>query len=281
MKKAFILSAAAAVGLFTFGGVQQASAKELSCQHVVTVKTGNTVQNMPLNDAVKKLHIKTNIKTLDAANEKEIKQLLQKYAKQSNMNIQDVQKTETAKPAQKTAEKAAAEKNTASKAPAATEQNAASKAPAATEQNAASKAPAAAEKTNTTTSAPSSVSAYEKKVVELTNAERQKQGLKPLQIDETLSKSARAKSQDMKDKNYFDHQSPTYGSPFDMMKSFGISYKTAGENIAKGQKTPEEVVKAWMNSEGHRKNILNPNFTHIGVGYVESGSIWTQQFIGK
>ncbi|AMA52091.1 CAP domain-containing protein [Bacillus inaquosorum] len=269
MKKAFILSAAAAVGLFTFGGVQQASAKELSCQHVVTVKTGNTVQNMPLNDAVKKLHIKTNIKTLDAANEKEIKQLLQKYAKQSNMNIQDVQKTETAKPAQKTAEKTAAEKNTASKAP------------AATEQNAASKAPAAAEKTNTTTSAPSSVSAYEKKVVELTNAERQKQGLKPLQIDETLSKSARAKSQDMKDKNYFDHQSPTYGSPFDMMKSFGISYKTAGENIAKGQKTPEEVVKAWMNSEGHRKNILNPNFTHIGVGYVESGSIWTQQFIGK
>ncbi|MEC0599668.1 CAP domain-containing protein [Bacillus spizizenii] len=263
MKKAFILSAAAAVGLFTFGGVQQASAKELSCQHVVTVKTGDTVQNMSLNDVVKKLHIKTNMKTLNAAYEKEIKQLLKKHAKQSNMNIQDVQKTETAKPAQKTTEKAAAEKNTASKTPA------------------ASKAPAAAEKTNTTTSAPSSVSAYEKKVVELTNAERQKQGLKPLQIDETLSKSARAKSQDMKDKNYFDHQSPTYGSPFDMMKSFGISYKTAGENIAKGQKTPEEVVKAWMNSEGHRKNILNPNFTHIGVGYVESGSIWTQQFIGK
>ncbi|KFI04562.1 hypothetical protein JN25_04200 [Bacillus sp. BSC154] len=263
MKKAFILSAAAAVGLFTFGGVQQASAKELSFQHVVTVKTGDTVQNMSLNDVVKKLHIKTNMKTLNAANEKEIKQLLKKHAKQSNMNIQDVQKTETAKPAQKTTEKAAAEKNTASKTPA------------------ASKAPAAAEKTNTTTSAPSSVSAYEKKVVELTNAERQKQGLKPLQIDETLSKSARAKSQDMKDKNYFDHQSPTYGSPFDMMKSFGISYKTAGENIAKGQKTPEEVVKAWMNSEGHRKNILNSNFTHIGVGYVESGNIWTQQFIGK
>ncbi|MDO3662970.1 CAP domain-containing protein [Bacillus sp. C28GYM-DRY-1] len=269
MKKAFILSAAAAVGLFTFGGVQQASAKEFSFQHVVTVKTGNMVQNMSLNDVMKKLHINTNIKTLNAANEKEIKQLLKKHAKQSNMNIQDVQKTETAKPVQKTAEKAAAEQNTASKAP------------APTQQNAASKAPAAAEKTNTTTSAPSSVSAYEKKVVELTNAERQKQGLKPLQIDETLSKSARAKSQDMKDKNYFDHQSPTYGSPFDMMKSFGISYKTAGENIAKGQKTPEEVVKAWMNSEGHRKNILNPNFTHIGVGYVESGSIWTQQFIGK
>ncbi|MGF7533422.1 CAP domain-containing protein [Bacillus mexicanus] len=256
MKKAFILSAAAAVGLFTFGGVQQASAKELSCQHVVTVKTGNTVKNMSLNDVVKKLHVNTNINTLNTANEKEIKQLLEKHAKQSNMNIQDVKKTETAKPAQKTTEKAA-------------------------DKNTASKAPEAAEKANTTASAPSSVSAYEKKVVELTNAERQKQGLKPLQIDETLSKSAHAKSQDMKDKNYFDHQSPTYGSPFDMMKSFGITYKTAGENIAKGQKTPEEVVKAWMNSEGHRKNILNPNFTHIGVGYVESGSIWTQQFIGK
>ncbi|MEC1749124.1 CAP domain-containing protein [Bacillus mojavensis] len=258
MKKAFILSAAAAVGLLTFGGVQQASAKELSCQPVVTVKTGNTVQNLTLKDVVKKLHIKTNIKTLNAANEKELEQLLQKHAKQSNMKIQDVQKPEAVKPAQKAPEKAA-------------------------DQSTAAKAPATAEKTsnNTTTAAPSSVSAYEKKVVELTNAERQKQGLKPLQIDETLSKSARAKSQDMKDKNYFDHQSPTYGSPFDMMKSFGISYKTAGENIAKGQKTPEEVVKAWMNSEGHRKNILNPNFTHIGVGYVESGSYWTQQFIGK
>lgn len=87
-------------------GVQQASAKELSCQPVVTVKTENTVQNMSLNDAVKKLHINTNIKTLNAANEKEIKQFLQKHAKQSNVKVQDVQKTETAKPAQKTTEKA-------------------------------------------------------------------------------------------------------------------------------------------------------------------------------
>ncbi len=101
MKKAFILSAAAAVGLFTFGGVQQASAKELSCQPVVTVKTGNTVQNLTLKDVVKKLHIKTNIKTLNAANEKELEQLLQKHAKQSNMKIQDVQKPEAVKPAQK------------------------------------------------------------------------------------------------------------------------------------------------------------------------------------
>jgi uncharacterized protein YkwD len=66
-----------------------------------------------------------------------------------------------------------------------------------------------------------------------------------------------------------------------MMKQFGISYKAAGENIAMGQRTPEEVVTAWMNSPGHRANILNANFTHLGVGYVASGNYWTQMFIGK
>lgn len=81
--------------------------------------------------------------------------------------------------------------------------------------------------------------------------------------------------------NYFSHTSPTYGSPFDMMKKFGISYTAAGENIAKGQRTPQEVVTAWMNSEGHRANILNKNYTHIGVGFEENGYIWTQQFIKK
>lgn len=118
-------------------------------------------------------------------------------------------------------------------------------------------------------------------MVELTNKERAKQGLKALSVDSKLSKSARAKSQDMKDKNYFSHTSPTYGSPFDQMKQFGITYKSAGENIAQGQRSPQEVVTAWMNSEGHRANILNKSYTHIGVGYVKSGNYWTQQFIGK
>ena len=127
----------------------------------------------------------------------------------------------------------------------------------------------------------SSVSAFEKEVVELTNAERAKQGLPALTLDTELSTVARAKSEDMSKNNYFDHTSPTYGSPFDMMKQFGVSYKAAGENIAKGQTTPEQVVKAWMNSEGHRANILSSNFTHIGVGYVADGNYWTQQFIGK
>ncbi|MGR6896941.1 CAP domain-containing protein [Rummeliibacillus sp. TYF-LIM-RU47] len=126
-----------------------------------------------------------------------------------------------------------------------------------------------------------SASQFEKQVITLTNAERAKEGLPALQADTKLMGSAKAKSKDMADKNYFDHTSPTYGSPFDQMKSLGITYKSAGENIAKGQKTPEEVVKAWMNSEGHRANIMNKNYTHIGVGYDAKGNVWTQQFIQK
>ncbi|MFJ5623801.1 CAP domain-containing protein [Peribacillus loiseleuriae] len=141
--------------------------------------------------------------------------------------------------------------------------------------------PPASTPTNSGTPTSSSISQFEKEVVELTNAERAKSGLKALTIDTELSKVARAKSQDMKDRNYFDHTSPTYGSPFDMMKQFGISYSSAGENIAKGQTTPQQVVQAWMNSEGHRANILNASYTHIGVGYVQAGNYWTQMFIGK
>lgn len=122
---------------------------------------------------------------------------------------------------------------------------------------------------------------FEQQVFELTNQERAKNGLQPLQVDYELSKVAREKSRDMQVNNYFDHNSPTYGSPFDMMRSYGIDYRTAGENIAMGQRTPQEVVNAWMNSPGHRANILNGDFTHIGVGYVEQGNYWTQQFIGK
>ncbi|MDI2588982.1 CAP domain-containing protein [Psychrobacillus sp. NEAU-3TGS] len=118
-------------------------------------------------------------------------------------------------------------------------------------------------------------------VVDLTNQERAKAGLKALQIDTKLAQSALAKSQDMKNKNYFSHTSPTYGSPFDQMKSFGVTYKSAGENIARGQRSAAEVVKSWMASPGHKANILNPSYTHIGVGLSDSGYYWTQQFIGK
>ncbi|NNV06260.1 CAP domain-containing protein [Geobacillus sp. C56-T2] len=141
------------------------------------------------------------------------------------------------------------------------------------------KTPATAPKTGTQKT--TGLNAYEQQVVELTNKERAKYGLPPLQVDLALSKVAREKSRDMAVNNYFSHNSPTYGSPFEMMKKFGISYTAAGENIAKGQRTPQEVVNAWMNSEGHRANILNKNFTHIGVGFEENGYIWTQQFIRK
>ena len=125
------------------------------------------------------------------------------------------------------------------------------------------------------------VSSYEAEVMRLVNQIRKQNGLKELETDWQLSRVARYKSEDMKKNNYFSHTSPTYGSPFDMMKKFGISYKGAGENIAKGQKTPQAVVNAWMNSAGHRENILKASYTHIGVGYVENGHYWTQMFISK
>lgn len=121
----------------------------------------------------------------------------------------------------------------------------------------------------------------EQQVVNLVNQERTKHGLKPLTINWEVARVARYKSNEMRDRNYFSHTSPTYGSPFDMLKKFSITYKTAGENIAKGQTTAQAVMNAWMNSEGHRANILNANFTEIGVGYSSGNNTtyWTQLFI--
>jgi uncharacterized YkwD family protein len=152
------------------------------------------------------------------------------------------------------------------------------------------KVPAAPAPTPKSTPAPNpppnsgySLTPEEQQMVDLVNQARQQEGLAPLTVDMELSKTARLKSQDMVDKNYFSHQSPTYGSPFDMMKQFGISYSTAGENIACNQ-TVEAAHKALMESPGHRENILSKDFTHIGVGIVDGGScgkMFTQQFIGK
>ena len=122
---------------------------------------------------------------------------------------------------------------------------------------------------------------YEAEVVRLVNKERTSRGLSPLTHNWELSRVARYKSQDMKEKKYFSHTSPTYGSPFEMMRSFGISYRTAGENIARGYSNPKAVVDGWMNSSGHRANILNSSFKEIGVGYVPDGNYWTQMFIAK
>lgn len=123
---------------------------------------------------------------------------------------------------------------------------------------------------------------FENQVITLTNAERTKRGLAPLKADWQLSRVARYKATDMRDKNYFSHTSPTYGSPFKMITDFGLSYSAAGENIAAGQTTPQAVVNAWMNSPGHRANILSTKYTEIGVGYASGGSYgcyWSQMFI--
>lgn len=127
----------------------------------------------------------------------------------------------------------------------------------------------------------SGVTAYEAEVVRLVNEERAKNGLSPLLHNWELSRVARYKSDDMRRNSYFSHTSATYGTPFQMIKNFGISYRSAGENIAKGYKTPAAVVEGWMNSSGHRANILNKSFTEIGVGYVAEGNYWTQMFIGR
>lgn len=126
------------------------------------------------------------------------------------------------------------------------------------------------------------VKAIESEVAKLVNAERAKAGLPALTLNWELSRVARYKSQDMIDKNYFSHQSPTYGSPFQMMENFGIRFTAAGENIAYGQRTPQEVMNGWMNSPGHRANILSSSYSQIGVGVAKASNgtlYWTQMFI--
>lgn len=121
-----------------------------------------------------------------------------------------------------------------------------------------------------------------KEVLELVNKERAKVGAKPLTLSNELTNVATIKAKDMSDKGYFDHNSPTYGSPFDMLKRFGVQYSYAGENIAAGQRDANEVMNSWMNSSGHRANILKAEYEQIGIGYVEGGSYgtyWVQLFI--
>lgn len=120
---------------------------------------------------------------------------------------------------------------------------------------------------------------YTQQIVNLVNKERAAAGLSPVSALDSLNKVAAAKATDMRANHYFSHTSPTYGSPFDMMSSFGITYRAAGENIAMGQRSPEEVMTAWMNSPGHRANILNKDFNYIGVGF--DNNYWVQEFIGK
>lgn len=127
-----------------------------------------------------------------------------------------------------------------------------------------------------------SLSSYEQQVFELVNKERVARGLATFKYNNNLAYCARVKSQDMIDKKYFAHNSPTYGSPFQMMEKFGLRFSAAGENIAYGQKTAAEVMNAWMNSPGHKANILSQAYTTIGVGVAKAANgtlYWTQQFM--
>jgi uncharacterized YkwD family protein len=142
-------------------------------------------------------------------------------------------------------------------------------------------APSGAAQNQNSTATSGTVSQYVQQVINLTNQQRTKNGLPALKADAQLSGVAQKKALDMQQNHYFSHTSPTYGSPFDMMRDFGVTYQAAGENIAQGQRTPQEVVTAWMNSEGHRENILSAKFTHIGVGFEQTGKNWSQMFIGK
>lgn len=132
-------------------------------------------------------------------------------------------------------------------------------------------------------SASSTLTADELEVFNLINQQRANNGLSALKIDVEVQRVARIKAQDMVDNNYFSHNSPIYGTPFNMLKNFGISYKTAGENIA-GNSSNSAAVTAWMNSSGHKANILNSGYNYTGIGVVSSpkyGKIYVQMFIGK
>ena len=133
------------------------------------------------------------------------------------------------------------------------------------------------------TSDTSSLNANEQEVFNLINKQRASNGLSSLKINSEVQRVARIKAQDMVDNNYFSHTSPIYGSPFDMLKSFGISYKSAGENIA-GNSSNSGAVTAWMNSSGHKANILNGNYNYTGIGVVKSpkyGYVYVQMFLQK
>lgn len=140
-------------------------------------------------------------------------------------------------------------------------------APAPAPQQEQTKAPAE-EAPKAETSA--ELTADEQQMLNLVNQEREKQGLPALKADPELTKVARVKAKDMIDNNYFDHNSPTYGSPFDMLKQFGVEYKTAGENLA-GNSSVDGAHTSLMNSQGHRENILKSDYTNVGIGVVDGG----------
>ncbi|MES9792737.1 CAP domain-containing protein [Priestia megaterium] len=276
MKKRFriaTVAGAVSLGLLT-AGQANAAAPDCNTPKQINIKDAQAAQNINVDELLKKFNAQGQ--SAQAAAPQQETQAPEQAEAAPQEQAQAPEQAEAAPQEQAQApEQAEAAPQEQAQAP---EQSEEAKAPEQTQQNTKAQQSENTDKAEQTKDA----SQFEQKVVDLVNQEREKQGLKPLTLNKKLSDVARTKSKDMMDKGYFDHNSPTYGSPFDMMKQFGIEYTTAGENIAKGQQSPEDVMNAWMNSDGHRKNILNPDFTEIGVGYVKGDTTyWTQQFIGK
>jgi uncharacterized YkwD family protein len=255
MNKKIVFSIAAAAALLVSTPVMNKAeaAAPVNVQSKVYVYQAGNLNQDQINSLLQKYMNTTNLKNVQTSNQS-LSQLMENLQKQANVKYPaatEKQPVEVQQPVEQPV------------------------------QQPVQQQPVQNEQPKTETPASSTVSAFEQQVLDLTNQQRAKYGVPALQLDVELSKVAREKSRDMQTKGYFDHNSPTYGSPFDMMKQFGISYRAAGENIAMGQRSPQEVVNAWMNSEGHRKNILNADFTHIGIGHVAEGNYWTQMFIGK
>lgn len=120
----------------------------------------------------------------------------------------------------------------------------------------------------------------QQQVLELVNAERAAAGCGAVTANDALDAAARGHAEDMKALGYFSHTGQDGRSPFDRMAAAGYDYRAAGENIARGQRDADEVMTAWMNSSGHRANILNCGYEEIGIGYVEGGNgpWWVQNF---
>ena len=123
-------------------------------------------------------------------------------------------------------------------------------------------------------------SSYINKILELTNVERTKAGVSPLSLDSNLTKAACHRSIEMDVNNYFAHTRPDGTSCFSIFVDYSVSYYSAGENIGRGQLSPEEMVNDWVNSPKHYQNMISPDFKYLGVGYSPERRTWTQLFCG-
>lgn len=230
--------------------------------------------------------VKSNtVQTTKCDKETAINDILKKYG--IDLGKYNIPSSCPASPTAKPTEKPApAEKPAATPAPTVkpTEKPAATPAPTAKPTTKPAATPAPTVKPTTKPNTSSSESAMEEEVLRLVNEERTKRGLNALKRASDLDALARAHSADMINRHFFDHNNPDGQSPFDRMRAAGISYRAAAENIASGQRSAEAVMNAWMNSSGHRANILNATYTEIGIGAVKSsgGTIyWTQEFVKR